>query len=1058
MPARFRANPQPRRSFHPAVEGVERRVLLATFIVTNTSDSAENTGSLRYALQAANADLANDDTIDFQIPTTDPGFKFDPGATTGFWTIPISSPLTISKPEFQGVQHTVSIDGLSQQSQSGAAQDHPVIVITQGSGFLGTAAFSINSSQNTVSGLVVNGFQGSFGMIVGGSGNHVSHCYIGTDPKGNSKVANGEGLGLGGTMNTLDFNVISGNSLVGILSGFAGVSATSGSTIQDNFIGTSYDGSLPLGNGFSGIHFVGSSGNTISGNVLSDNGTMIPSPGILFQNGAHGNLVQGNKIGTNATGTTMLPNHADGVTIDGPDNTIGGTASGAGNIISGNASLGINIQATAGNNQVMGNWIGTDGSGTAPLPNNVGGIFVSSAGNLISGNIISSNGVPGFFGDGVTLSGSNNTVGGTTADARNVISGNRGQGLRISGTSDNTIAGNFIGVVGADGATALGNGSNGILLDNASANTISGNVISGNGTGSSGGSGLAISGSGAQGNLVQANLIGSNAAGAAALPNLGDGVAISGPNNTVGGTAVGARNIISGNQGHGLSISGASGTAILGNYIGAGSNGATALGNGLDGILLKSAAGNTVSGNVISGNGTGSSGGNGLTLSGSGAQGNLVRANFIGTNAAGTGALPNLGDGVAISGPNNTVGGTAAGARNVISGNQSHGLSVSGTSGNLILDNDIGAGPEGTTAVGNVLDGIFLDSASANTISGNVISANGVGQDAAGINMTGSGSTGNLIRNNWIGTDANGTNALGNSLHGVFIGDGASNNMIGPANVIWGNGLASNQGVGVYLFGATTTGNQVVGNQIGTDVNVDRRLNETVIGVLISQAPGNTVQGNLISGNRIVGMEIAGATASGNQVLGNKIGTDAAGTRAIPNGFDGVFVNDAPNNTIGGTSAGAGNLISGNGSVGIQLFGPQAVGNVVVGNAIGLDSAGRLTLPNRNGGIFVNTGPQANQIGGTALMANAGQKRPTFSLSGFHQAHRARRAQTKSHAVRQKAVVHHGTPPALRPHPHWPITGGVVKAAALAAPLPKGILSIRANSPLNGKGPVTGRT
>ena len=150
-----------------------------------------------------------------------------------------------------------------------------------------------------------------------------------------------------------------------------------------------------------------------------------------------------------------------------------------------------------------------------------------------------------------------------------------------------------------------------------------------------------------------------------------------------------------------------------------------------------------------------------------------------------------------------------------------------------------------------------------------------------------------------------------------------------------------------------------MGNRIGTNASGSAALNESVIGVLISRSFGNTVQGNLVSGNRFVGVEIAGATATANQILGNLIGTDAGGNRPIPNGLDGVFLNNAPGNTIGGTTAGAGNLISANGSVGIQLFGPQTTGNVVQGNFLGLNSAGRLSLPNRSGGIFVSSGPRA---------------------------------------------------------------------------------------------------
>ena len=103
---------------------------------------------------------------------------------------------------------------------------------------------------------------------------------------------------------------------------------------------------------------------------------------------------------------------------------------------------------------------------------------------------------------------------------------------------------------------------------------------------------------------------------------------------------------------------------------------------------------------------------------------------------------------------------------------------------------------------------MFLTDAPSNVISGNVISGNGVGEDAAGINITGAGSTGNVMRDNRIGTNAAGTAARGNSLHGIFIGNGASNNVVGPGNVISGNGTPANQGVGVYIFGTTTTGNQ----------------------------------------------------------------------------------------------------------------------------------------------------------------------------------------------------------------------------------------------------------
>ena len=281
-----------------------------------------------------------------------------------------------------------------------------------------------------------------------------------------------------------------------------------------------------------------------------------------------------------------------------------------------------------------------------------------------------------------------------------------------------------------------------------------------------------------------------------------------------------------------------------------------------------------------------------------------------------------------------------------------------------------------------------------------------------------------------------GNKALGNSLHGIFLGNGSSNNTIGGTtdndrNVISGNGkfpvtnrtsssiLSTQGGVGVYIYGANTSGNVVLNNYIGTNVEGTAALPNSVIGVLISQSSGNTVQGNLISGNGFVGLEIAGGTggtASGNLVQGNKIGTNFDGTTAIPNGLDGIFISDAPNNTIGGTAAGAGNLISGNGSVGIQLFGPLTQGNVIQGNALGLDSAGRPTLPNRAGGIFVNTGPLNNTDRRNG--PGAGEPRPESSavhcvrVSAIHIPDRRPRPQLRLD-VDSGFVVERGHPCAL---------------------------------------------
>jgi len=237
----------------------------------------------------------------------------------------------------------------------------------------------------------------------------------------------------------------------------------------------------------------------------------------------------------------------------------------------------------------------------------------------------------------------------------------------------------------------------------------------------------------------------------------------------------------------------------------------------------------------------------------------------------------------------------------------------------------------------------------------------------------------------------------------------------------------------------------VLNNYIGTNVEGTAALPNSVIGVLIYLSSRNSVQGNLISGNGFVGLEIAGGTggttggttASGNLVQSNTIGTNAVGTAAIPNGTaaipgDGIFINNAPSNTIGGTAAGAGNLISGNTFVGIELFGPLTSKNVIQGNKIGTDATGRLTLPNKVGGIFVIT-PSANQLVGTGPgQANQGQNIPIPGMPGLADpgstssvAARRRSRREKATPMRTRVVVpsHPSGPSAHIPH-HWSPSGG----------------------------------
>src|SRR5262249_26951836 len=135
----------------------------------------------------------------------------------------------------------------------------------------------------------------------------------------------------------------------------------------------------------------------------------------------------------------------------------------------------------------------------------------------------------------------------------------------------------------------------------------------------------------------------------------------------------------------------------------------------------------------------------------------------------------------------------------------------------------------------------------------------------------------------------------------------------------------------------------------------------------------------VISGNTLQGVTVSGTNTSGNVVEGNYLGLSRTGTNAIPNGAQGVaFFTSASANSIGGTTPGAGNVISGNNSAGVALQ-VGAINNIVQGNLIGLDWSGTKAIPNVGAGIAITGGSQSNLIGGTSagsanvLSGNAAQ-------------------------------------------------------------------------------------
>jgi hypothetical protein len=430
----------------------------------------------------------------------------------------------------------------------------------------------------------------------------------------------------------------------------------------------------------------------------------------------------------------------------------------------------------------------------------------------------------------------NNTIGGTSLQEGNLISGNLQFGVYIHGTgaTGNVLGQYFIGAT-ADGLQPLGN-LDGVRITDASNNTVGGaagdwrNLISGNTQ-----NGVLIEGGQSHDNVVAGNLIGTDWGGLSPLPNnIGVQIAALANKNLIGGvdstglTYLG--NVISGINDNGVAIVGM-GTQlnrVVDNYIGLGKDGVLQVANGNIGVLIDQAKNNTIGGtgegegNVISGNSR-----SGVQIQNLTAIQNLVQGNLIGTDASGLISVGNF-NGVFISdASSNTIGGVDEGARNVISGNQRLGVGVVGSDANLnlILGNYIGVNSDGTAGVGNGYSGIEIYQATNTTIggaygtlSGNVISGNGFSVWAAPDNngITLFSAKGTIITGNRIGTDAAGLYAIGNANDGVFVDAASTGNTIGFFGATAENLISANHNYGIEVAGAN---NSIDYNWVGVDAN-----------------------------------------------------------------------------------------------------------------------------------------------------------------------------------------------------------------------------------------------
>ncbi len=263
------------------------------------------------------------------------------------------------------VTDPVVIDGTTQPGYAGV----PLIELTPNTPI---STFRIDAGATTIRGLNIHGFGTNLQFFTNG-GNVVEACYIGTDPTGTTG-STGSGINMQNAGNgriggstAAARNVISGMNGYGIT-----LIGSNNTVIQGNLIGSDPTGAAALGNG-SGISVVSSTGVTIGGAVPGLGNLISSSTGDGIHVTSSGDVViAGNLVGTDVTGTLPRPNNFgfDVNNLTGPI-TIGGSDAAARNIVSGN-NLGIFLNNGVHGGTIQGNYIGTDITGTLPLPNNLG--------------------------------------------------------------------------------------------------------------------------------------------------------------------------------------------------------------------------------------------------------------------------------------------------------------------------------------------------------------------------------------------------------------------------------------------------------------------------------------------------------------------------------------------------------------------------------------------------------------------------------------------------------------------------------------------------------------
>lgn len=955
-----------------------------TFVVINTEDSGE--GSLRLAIAQANSN-AGPDTIVFNIPDTDPNYHSDEGV----WMIQPETHLPIVTDD------GTMIEGESQtQNQGDRNSDGPEIMI-DGSMLSGPSfnnGFSIESSDNIISGLIISGFpmngidiygEESFSNLIWGN-------FIGTNASGSDTLGNGRGIyiGIDAKYNTIGGveqearNVISGNNNQGIE-----ISYSDSNTVIGNFIGTNASGTLSLPNRFDGIVISGhSKGNQIGGkltserNIVSGNGFS----GITLRDvGTRNNVVYGNYIGTDVTGIFALGNRHGIVIVEGAKaNIIGGLTDGEVNVISGNTYCGMNIEYVgADSNQVLGNLIGPDANGQLFSDNQNYGIRIwhdARYNQIGPTNVIKYNGDYGIFIDGSgTLY---NTI------TQNSIYKNGGKGISLSSGGNGGIVSPVIAGVGSVWGTTFPNATVEIFSDpldegmTYEATVLADESGSFTWSGTPGGPFVTATATDENGNTSEFSdpeevivsvpewiVINTNDSGEGSLR-----WAIEQANSNTGPDTI-QFNIPTEDEGFkdnvwtikpltdlptitddSTVVDGFSQTMNQGDT---NPEGPEIMLDGHEnsdkynkGLLIHSAD-NVIKGLVISGFDRG------IFVTSNSARRNKVIGNYIGTDASGSDTLGNsVGVAISAGAKNNRIGGAGTADRNIISGNSNNGISIyNAADSNTVCGNWIGLDGTGRNRIANLRGISAASGCKFNQIGpDNIISGN----TSCGIELRDAGTDSNWVRGNWIGLDVTGQDTVGNLTYGIYLFDVSHNEIGGPSeedgNVISGSGEDG-------LLMAYGLFNVIQNNYIGTDTSGTRDLGNLFSGIYFwGSGKRNIFCNNSISGNDSCGILIT-SSPEGNVFRDNKIGVQADGFSPLPNRVSGIRIQDgATADTIG-----PGNQIWHNGEYGVLLKDSSVTRITITQNSIAKNDSGGISLLNKaNEGVSVPVIISQNPLTGTA--------------------------------------------------------------------------------------------